>query len=143
MGAPDIKELFEIHTWPWLGGRLGGRLSRRLGGRLSRRLSHQLSRRFSRRLGGRLGGRLRFRAAAYFFLLPSPTGEPIRASFSTGRAGFSFFDALGSFLFPTGIACKKIINDWWMIYVLFSKVLLKTLKTLFILEGLELIRLLA
>ena len=85
MGAPDIKELFEIHTWPWLSRRLSGRLS------------------------GRLGGRLRFRAAAYFVsVLPSPpTGEPITASFSTGRAGFSSFDALGSFLFPTGIACKK------------------------------------
>ena len=93
MSAPDIKELFEIHTWPWL----------------SRRLSHRLSRQLSRRLGRRLGGRLRFRAAAYFVsvLLPSPTGEPIRASFSTGRAGFSSFDALGSFLFHTGIACKK------------------------------------
>ena len=89
LGAPDIKELFEIHTWPWL----------------SRRLSHRLS----RRLGGRLSGRLRFRAAAYFVsvLLSLPTGEPIRASFSTGRAGFSSFDALGSFLFHTGIACKK------------------------------------
>ena len=89
MGAPDIKELFEIHTWSWL----------------SRRLSHRLS----RRLGGRLSGRLRFRAAAFFVsVLPSlPTGEPIRASFSTGRAGFSSFDALGSFLFHTGIACKK------------------------------------
>ena len=89
MSAPDIKELFEIHTRPWL----------------SRRLSHRLSRQLSRRLGGRL----RFRAAAYFVsvLLPSPTGEPIRASFSTGRAGFSSFDALGSFLFHTGIACKK------------------------------------
>ena len=77
MGAPDIKELFEIHTWPWL--------------------------------SRRLGGRLRFRAAAYFVsvLLSLPTGEPIRASFSTGRAGFSSFDALGSFLFHTGIACKK------------------------------------
>ena len=53
MGTPDIKELFEIHTWPWL----------------SRRLSRQLSR--------RLGGRLRFRAAAYFVsVLPSPpTGQ--------------------------------------------------------------------
>ena len=101
MGAPDNKELFEIHTWPWLSRRLSHRLSRRLGGRLSRRLS--------RRLGGRLSGRLRFRAAAYFVsVLPSPpTGEPIRASFSTGRAGFSSFDALGSFLFHTGIACKK------------------------------------
>ena len=93
MGAPDIKELFEIHTWPWL----------------SRRLSHRLSRRLSRQLSRRLGGRLRFRAAAYFVsVLPSPpTGEPIRASFSTGRAGFSSFDTLGSFLFHTGIACKK------------------------------------
>ena len=93
MGAPDIKELFEIHTWPWL----------------SRRLSHRLSRRLSRQLSRRLGGRLRFRAAAYFVsVLPSPpTGEPVRASFSTGRAGFSSFDALGSFLFHTGIACKK------------------------------------
>ena len=89
LGAPDIKELFEIHTWPWL----------------SRRLSHRLSRRLRRQLSGRL----RFRAAAYFVsvLLPSPTGEPIRASFSTGRAGFSSFDALGSFLFHTGIACKN------------------------------------
>ena len=101
MGAPDIKELFEIHTWPWL--------SRRLSHRLSRRLRRQLSGRLGGRLGGRLSGRLRFRAAAYFVsVLPSPpTGEPIRASFSTGRAGFSSFDALGSFLFHTGIACKK------------------------------------
>ena len=101
MGAPDIKELFKIHTWPWL--------SRRLSHRLSRRLRRQLSGRLGGRLGGRLSGRLRFRAAAYFVsvLLSLPTGEPIRASFSTGRAGFSSFDALGSFLFHTGIACKK------------------------------------
>ena len=101
MGAPDIKELFEIHTWPWLSRRLSRWLSRRFGGRLSHRLSRRLSR--------RLGGRLRFWAAAYFVsVLPSPpTGEPITASFSTGRAGFFSFDALGSFLFHTRIACKK------------------------------------
>ena len=117
MGAPDIKELFEIHTWPWLSRRLSHRLSRRLSLRLSHRLSRRLSRRRGCRLGGwlshrlshRLSRRLRFRAAAYFVsVLPSPpTGEPITASFSTGRAGFSSFDALGSILFHTGIACKK------------------------------------
>ena len=104
-----LKNCWKIHTWP--SGWLSRRLSSRLGGRLSRRLSSRLSRQLSRRLRGWLGGRLRFRAAAYFVsvLPPSPTEEPITASFSTGRAWFTPFDALGSILFHTGIACKKLL----------------------------------